>query len=217
MTVVHLSQGDARAALATARRRVDLLDRLPLDAELGYETNDAYGMATDAAIAAQELTVAREMAERCRDLPQNRESGHLATYRSIVVATLSGRWDEARAGGVVFRDAWQEAGRPRLSTLRRAAKALATVYAIEGATEEETLWSGIVDDLAPVDRAPNDPRAMAFFDAWVLLRRGEPDAAAGLLRPDEFSGLADGVWRSWYGSLRHAAARGTEWNPWSGP
>lgn len=38
---------------------------------------------------------------------------------------------------MVFLDAWQEASRPRLSTLRRAANALATVYAIEGATEEE--------------------------------------------------------------------------------
>ncbi|MGW3960538.1 LuxR C-terminal-related transcriptional regulator [Amycolatopsis sp. NPDC005003] len=217
LTVVHLSQGNAGAALTAARRRTELLDRLPLDADLGYEINDAYGMATDAAIAAQELTVAREMAQRCRDLPQNRDSGHLATYRLIVVATLSGEWDEARDHGVVFLDAWQEAGRPRLSTLRRGAKALATVYAIEGATEEEELWSRVVDDLAPAGRAPNDPRAMAFFDAWVLLRRGDPAAAAALLRPDEFTGLVDGVWRSWYGSLRDAAARSTEWNPWSGP
>ncbi|MDX3192608.1 LuxR C-terminal-related transcriptional regulator [Streptomyces sp. MN03-5084-2B] len=217
LIVIHLGQGNARAALSSARRRTELLGRLPLDAELGYEINDAYGMAAYAAIAAQDLAVAREMARRCRDLPQNRESGHLATYRLIIVATLSGEWDEARAHGVVFLDAWQEAGRPRLSTLRRAAKALATVYAIEGAAEEEKRWSGIVDDLAPAGRAPNDSRAMAFFDAWVLLRRGNRAAAAALLRPDESTGWADGIWRPWHGSLREATARDTEWNPWSVP
>ena len=215
LTSVQLNQGDARAALVCARRRSDLLARLPLRAGLGFELNDAYGMATDAAIAARELAVAREMAQRCRDLPQNRESGHLATQRLIVVTALSGDWDTAKANGAVFLDAWEEASRPRLSTLRRAAKALATIWAIEGATEEAKRWSAVVDDLAPTDRAPRDPRAMEFFDAWLLLRHGDPAGAAALLTSTEFTGLTDCVWRNWYVSLREAAGRAAEWNPWS--
>jgi predicted ATPase/DNA-binding CsgD family transcriptional regulator len=217
LTVVHLNHGEAEAALACARRRTELLAGLPLTAALGHEVNDACGMATDAAIAARDLATARDFAQRCRDLPQNRESGHLATHRLIVVATLSGAWDEAKAHGAVFLDAWQEAGRPRMSTLRRGAKALATVWAIQGVTAEEQRWSEVVAALAPAGRPAADARAMEFFDGWRLLRRGDPAAAAATLGPDEFTGLVDCVWRRWHTALRHAAKRTADWNPWSAP
>ena len=47
-----------------------------------------------------------------------------------------------------------------------------------------------------------------FFDAWLLLHRGQPDQAMHRLRtpPEQFRNWYNGLWRPWYAALWAEAA-----------
>jgi hypothetical protein len=174
---------------------------------IGLEMADALNMAVECAIAAGDFPIAREMAERGRDLPFHREEGHLATARLIVVTVLAGDWDEGVALAQRFREGWERAGRPRAGNLSRAAYAAATVYGLRGDDDLRTLWLGIVDGLVTPVRL-SAIHFGEFFDALLLLHRGQAERAMLQLDtpPEHFREWHNGMWRPWYAALWAEAA-----------
>ena len=208
LTSIQLARGEIRGALASALRRTQALEPLPVTARSGVEHSDALCMATECATAAGDLRAARQLAERVRDLPFHREEGHLATARLIVVTTLAGDWDEALALAGQFRDGWEQAGRPRAGNLSRGAYAAATVHGLRGDEEARTAWLEVVDALATPGLALSTMHFNEFFDALLLLHQGRAAAAMEVLSttPEQFRGWAAGMWRPWYAALWAEAA-----------
>jgi predicted ATPase/DNA-binding CsgD family transcriptional regulator len=208
LTGLRLARGEARAALASALRRTELLAGPP-DPERGFELSDAYGMATESAIAAGDLRLARQTAETLRDLPSQREVAHVGTARLAVVMVLTGDWAEAIAVGDLFRESWEQAGQPRIPSLRRVAAALSTVHGARGDARAHERWRDVEAGLASRDRRPRDQRAVeSFFEALEALHLDRPaDAVAVLDRePEEFRGWFELIWRPWYAALWAEAA-----------
>ena len=208
LTAVQLARGELRAALASALRRTEILGTLPVTALSGLEHSDSLQMATECATATGDLRTARQLAERVRDLPFHREEGHLATARLIVVATLTGDWDEVLVLAGQFREGWERAGRPRAGNLTRSAYAAATVYGLRGDDDARAAWLEIVDALATPGRPLSTMHFNEFFDALLLLHRGQGEAATRLLRapPEDFRTWVSGMWRPWYAALWAEAA-----------
>jgi len=207
-TSIQLAHGELRAALASALRRLEILGPLPVTARSGLEHSDALFMAAECATAAGDLRTARRLAERIRDLPFHREEGHLATARLIVVTALTGDWDEALALAGQFREGWERAGRPRAGNLTRGAYAAATVHGLRGDDDARAAWLDIVDALATPGRPLSTSHFNEFFDALLLLHRGQGEAATEVLGtpPEQFRGWASGMWRPWHAALWAEAA-----------
>jgi predicted ATPase/DNA-binding CsgD family transcriptional regulator len=208
LTAVQLARGELRAALASALRRTEILGTLPVTALSGLEHSDSLQMATECATATGDLRTARQLAERVRDLPFHREEGHLATARLIVVATMAGDWDEVLALAAQFREGWERAGRPRAGNLTRSAYAAATVHGLRGDDDARAAWLEIVDALATPGRPLSTIHVDEFFDALLLLHRGQGEAAMRrlLVPPEEFRTWASGMWKPWYAALWAEAA-----------
>jgi len=179
-----------------------------MTARTGFERADALYMANECAIAAGDLRAARELAERIRELPFHREEGHLATSRLLPVAALAGEWDEVLELAGQFREGWEQAGRPRAGNLTRGPYATATVYGLRGDDESRKDWLGIVDALANPTRPLNMRHFNEFFDALLLLHRGQAEAAAQRLSapPEHLKTWISGMWRPWYAALWAEAA-----------
>lgn len=208
LTAVQLAAGEIRAAAASTLRRIELLAPLPMTAAAGIEFSDAYAMATDCAVASGDLRAARVLAGRYRDLPYHREEAHLYVSRLILVTALAGDWNETLALTERFREGWDRAGQPRIGNLTRAAYAAATVHGLCGNDDTRDTWLEIVDALAtPGHPVPQD-RFGEFFDAMLLLHRGQTDIAVRLLDtpPEQFRTWASGLWRPWYAALWAEAA-----------
>ena len=148
-----------------------------MTAESALEFFDAFQMAAQCAVAAGDLRAAHRLGEALCDLPFYREEDHLATSRLIVVGLLSGAWDDAIRWSEMFRAGWERAGRPIAGNLRPAPYAVATVHALRGDDVARASWMEVV-------RRPETPgRPLAtihfgeFFDALVLLHRGQADDA----------------------------------------
>ncbi|GAA1251724.1 hypothetical protein GCM10009609_13800 [Pseudonocardia aurantiaca] len=208
LTTVQLSRGEERGALASAMRRTQLLAPVTVDADLGFELSDAHVMAAESAIAAGDLAEARRLAERIRDLPLHREVGHVAVARLVIVSFLEGDWDGALAAGARFREGWERAGRPRVSTLRRCTHALATVHGLRGEERERESWLEVFAALVPLGRPHHDQHPTAFFDALLHLHRDRPDLALECLAtpPHELRAWYQALWRPWYAALWAEAA-----------
>jgi hypothetical protein len=208
LTAAQLAAGEVRAAVASTLRRLELLAPLRMTAASGYEFADAHAMAADCAIAAGDLRAGRRLAERVRDLPHQREEFHLAMARLMLVAALAGDWDEAVALAGRFQEGWDRAGRPRIGNLSRAAYAVATVYGFRRDDDARTAWLGIVDALATPGRPMSQDHFGEFFDAMLLLHRGQAEPALCLLNtpPEQFRTWASGLWRPWYAALWAEAA-----------
>ena len=208
LTSIRLARDEIHAAAANALLRAELLAPLPVTALSGLEITDAFYMAAECAIAAGDLAAARKQAERIRDLPFHREEGHLATGRLIVVAALTGEWDEAIALAERFREGWERAGRPRADHLSRTAHATATVHGLRGNDDARAAWLGIVDALAAQGRPLSQIHVGEFFDAMLLLHRGLPELAMQQLGtpPEQFRAWYSAMWRPWYAALWAEAA-----------
>ncbi|RIQ21082.1 ATP-binding protein [Jiangella rhizosphaerae] len=208
LTGLRLARGEARAALESALRRTSLLAG-PSDPERGFELSDAYGMATESAIAAGDLRQARQAAETLRGLPSQREVAHVGTARLVVVMVLTGDWTEAIAVGELFRESWERAGRPRIPSLRRVAAALGAVHGARGDAAAQAVWHDVEAGVGAVERRPHDQRAVeSVFTALEMLHLDRPaDAVAVLHRPpDEFRGWFELIWRPWYAAVWAEAA-----------
>jgi hypothetical protein len=200
LAITQLSRGEARAALANARRRMELIMPKVLDPSIGFELSDAHVMAVESAIAAGDLGAARALAERHRDLPLHSEHGHVAVARLMVVCTLSGDWQRAITSGERFREGWEQAGSPRAPTLRRAARVLATVHGMRGDTESRAEWMRIFAALVPSRRQTHDQHSSAFFESLMLLHLGRAHDAVRCLEvpPHELRRWFQSIWRPWY-------------------
>ncbi|HEY2551142.1 MAG TPA: ATPase, partial [Streptosporangiaceae bacterium] len=205
---VYLARGELSTALAMVLQRIKLLDLVPVTALSGLEVMDGLSMATDTATAAGELAAARQLAERLRDLPLHREEGHLATARLIMVTALTGDWAETLLLAERFREGWERAGRPRAGNLSRGAYAAATVHGLRGDDAARTSWLGIFDALATPGRSLSEAGFAEFFDALLLLHRGQVDEAVRALQtpPEKFTSWHNGLWRPWYAAIWAEAA-----------
>jgi predicted ATPase len=207
-TSVQLARGQLRAALASALRRTEALASLRVTALSGLEHSDAICMAAECATAVGDLRTARDMAERVRNLPFYREEGHLATSRLIVVATLTGDWDEALGLAAQFRESWEQAGRPRAGNLTRSAYAAAAVHGLRGDDGARAQWLEVVDALATPGKPVSYIHIDEFFDALLLLHRGQATAAMRRLAtpPEHFRAWYSAMWQPWYAALWAEAA-----------
>jgi hypothetical protein len=189
-------------------RRTQLLAPVRVDADLGFELSDAHVMAAESAIAAGDLAEARRRAEHVRDLPLHREVGHVAVSRLVIVSFLEGDVGGALAAGARFREGWERAGRPCVSTLRRCAHAMATVHGLRGDAAERESWLEIFAALVPLGRLHHDQDPTAFFDALLHLHRDRPDLALECLAapPHELRAWYQALWRPWYAALWAEAA-----------
>jgi predicted ATPase len=208
LSAVQLAWGEPRAALASTLRRLEILSLVPMTARSAIEHADSLYMATECATAAGDLRTAHDLAERIRNLPFQREEGHLATARLIVVAALAGDWDEAVGLARQFREGWERAGQPRAGNLSRGAYAAATVHGLRGDDEARAAWLDIVDALATPGRPLSEIHFNEFFDALLLLHQGHPDRAMRLLTapPEHFRTWYSALWKPWYAALWAEAA-----------
>jgi predicted ATPase/DNA-binding CsgD family transcriptional regulator len=208
LTAAQLSRSEIRAAAASALRRTQLLATVPVTATTALELFDALLMASDCAVAAGDLPVARSLAERLRDLPFHREEGHLAVARLLVVTVLAGDWPEAAGLAERFREGWERAGRPRAGNLSRAAYAAATMHGLRGDDDARADWLAVVDALLSPGRSLPEMHFGEMFDAMLLLHRGRPEQAFELMvtPPEQFTHWYDGMWRQWYAALWAEAA-----------
>jgi len=208
LTTLHLARGAARAALATAVRRIELLEPLPPDADLGFEMADAVVMSTESALAAGELRSARRFAERSRSLPMHHEIPHVGGARFMLVTALAGTWTDTLAVAELFREGWVRAGRPRLGTLRRSVAAVITVHRMRGDDAAAAQWQDIFDAIsAPEESRQGDNRCRQVFDAMLHLHRGDHGAAVAAVRDDlaTFRTWSEGAWVQWYAAFQAEA------------
>ncbi|WP_116950536.1 ATP-binding protein [Jiangella endophytica] len=175
LTAAHRRAGDTFAAAATARRRVDLLDTVPLTPDSADELIDALLIATAAGIGAGDLQAARQWGRRLRDLPPLAEVGHLATSQLIVADALAGHAAEAVAASGRFLDSWTRAGRPAARGFGPVAAAVAMVHALRGDDAARADWLAVLDQLGVThdDRAGYSPT----LDAVALLHQGQATRA----------------------------------------
>src|SRR5207248_87582 len=181
-TSIQLSSGEIQAAAASASRRTALIAPLRPRAHIcGLEMMDAYIMAAETAIAAGDLAAGRDFAEQLHDLEFYREEDHLATSRLLVVTALAGDWDETAALGERFRDGWERSGRHRAGNLSRGPYAAAAVCGLRGDDAGRAEWLKVVDMLVTPGRPISIVHFDEFFDALVLLHRGQPEEALARL------------------------------------
>jgi predicted ATPase/DNA-binding CsgD family transcriptional regulator len=208
LTAIQLAEGQLREAMGSAVRRTEILAGLPVTADSALELFDAYQMASACAVAAGDLPEARRLGQGLRELPFYREEGHLATSRLIVVGLLTGEWDRAMALAEVFRAGWERAGRPIASNLAPAPYAAATIHGVRGNDAERAGWMRVVESLTASNRSLEMMHVGDFFEALVLLHRGQAHAAVELMDDpaETLGGHYDGMWRAWYSSAWAEAA-----------
>jgi predicted ATPase/DNA-binding CsgD family transcriptional regulator len=208
LTSVQLARGEVRAAAASALQRTMLLAVLPVRADAGLELADAFFMAAETAAAAGDLPAARRLAERIRDLPFYREEGHLATAQLLIVTALAGDWDETAAFAEQYREGWERAGRPQAINLNRGAYAAATIHGLRGDDAARTAWIDLAGDLMTPGRTTPNTAYAEFFDALLLLHRGQHQQALQRLAapPEQLHTWLNGLWRPWYAAMWAEAA-----------
>jgi hypothetical protein len=208
LTAVQLAHGDVHAAAASSLRRTELLAPMPVTALAALEHFDGLIMAAECAVAAGDLVAGRRLAERLRDLPFNREEGHLATARLLLVTVLTGEWPEAAALAERFGEGWERAGRPRAGNLAPGAYAAAAMYGLRGDDTARAVWLDVVGALETPGRPVSEIHFGDFFDALLLLHRGLPEQAARLMDtpPEHLAEWHSGLWRPWYAALWAEAA-----------
>jgi predicted ATPase len=208
LTSVQLARGDVTDAMHGAVHRTELLTTVELTPESALEVFDAYQMAAQCAVAAGDLEAGRRMGEGLRSLPFYREEDHLATSRLIVVGLFAGNWDETLELAELFRAGWQRADRPVAGNLRPTPYAVAAIHGLRGDEQARADWMRIVDVLETPTRTLTMVRFGQFFDALVLLHRGEFAHATEVLAvpPETFDQHYTGTWRAWYASAWAEAA-----------
>ena len=206
LTGSYAGQGMVVEAARSARRRLEVLAPLPMDATVGYELLDALNMACEYSVGGGDLRAARASAERLRDMPMVVEEGHLATAQLIVVDALAGNVTDVRVASERFREGWERAGRPRSAYLGRPTAAIAMACGLAGDDAARADWLGVIEAMGVgPDRLAGYG---ATFDAILFLHRGQHRRALDRLS-DEAEDLRrwiTGVWRQWYAALKAEAA-----------
>ena len=135
LTAVHLIRGETAAAVATVRRRIDLLEPRAHEVEMAWEYPDTLHMAPMVSLAAGDVDAARRYAQQRSELPFLREADHLAVEWLLTTAAISGDFEEADVLARRFRRGWKEAGSPPLGGIAFAPAAAAMAYGIRGDDE----------------------------------------------------------------------------------
>jgi predicted ATPase/DNA-binding CsgD family transcriptional regulator len=202
LTAVHLLCGELAEAVATVRRRLELLAPLADDVEMAWEYSDTLHMAPMVHLAAGDLAAARRYAQQRSELRFFREADHLAVEWQLTVAAIAGDFDEAVALAQRFRRGWREAGRPPLAGIAFAPAAAAMVHGIRGDDEARQEWLDVADEMLRVVMPTRDRHTIYYptFDAIVALHRGELEPALSHLAgaPESFKRWHDAAWRPWY-------------------
>jgi predicted ATPase/DNA-binding CsgD family transcriptional regulator len=210
---VYLALHDVAAALRVVRRRIDLLETMPIGTLNGFEFCDGRLMAADTALAAGDLSGATAHAEALARLPFYRDEDHLATCRRLLVDALAGRFDDVVQTGELFRVGWDRAGRPVAPALCRASYAVAMVHGIRGDEERRAAWVRVTIDAGtdPQDLVGWEKCWAATFDALLALHcsdlvEAERRLAADIDDQAVFGDWDNGLWRPWYAALWAEAA-----------
>jgi predicted ATPase/DNA-binding CsgD family transcriptional regulator len=202
LTAVHLICGEVDEAVATVRRRIELLTPRAHDVEMAWEYPDTLHMAPMVCLASGDIDAARRYARQRSELPFFREADHLAVEWLLTVAAIAGDFDEAVALAQRFRRGWVEAGRPPLGGIAFAPAAAAMVHGIRGDSDSQHAWLETAVEMHRVAGLVRDRQTIyrPTFDGIVALHRGEIDAAlthvAG--EPESFKPWHDAAWRPWY-------------------
>ncbi|GLY83392.1 ATP-binding protein [Actinoallomurus iriomotensis] len=198
--------GDAFAAAAAARRRIDILASVPPTPASTHELTDALGMAAGTAVGVGELPEARRWGRQLADHPLLAEAGHHATSWLLVADAFTGNVEEVLTGSVRFLDAWEQNGRLRSRSLGPAAASVAMIHGLRGDHDARATWLGIVDQAGPA--ADHRLGYGAVFDAMVLLHHGDVKVALERVapKPEQVWKWVCWVWLHWYVALRAEAA-----------
>ncbi|MFH7600142.1 LuxR C-terminal-related transcriptional regulator [Streptomyces racemochromogenes] len=197
--------GDAFAAAAATRRRIDLLRTLPQAPAVTHELLDALATGIGNGFGVGDL----EWAGRCAgQLAEHRllvEAGACARSWLLVADVLAGRVEKALETGDHLLETWERIGFQRSFSLGPAAAAVAMVHGLRGDHEARATW------LALAGRAGTPKHSHGYeavFDAVVLLHHGRPDAALGRLaaRPGEAGTPVSSFWLHWSVVLRAEAS-----------
>ena len=206
LTGAQRRAGDTFAAAATARRRVDLLQSVPVTPGTAFELIDALLTAAATSIGVGALPAARRWGRQLRDLPLLAEVGHVATARLLVADALAGHATDVILASRRFLDAWTRAGRPRAPSFGPAAAAVAMIHGLRGDHAARDSWLAIIDQLGVT--AERRSGYSPTFDAIALLHHG--DAALALERLDTQANQPNksltGIWLHWHVALRVEAA-----------
>jgi hypothetical protein len=204
LTGAQRRAGDTFAA-ATARRRVELLDSVPVTPGTTDELIDALLIATATSIGVGDLPAARRWGRRLRDLPPLAEVGHVATSRLLMADALAGRATDVIAASGRFLDAWTQAGRPPTRSFGPVAAAVAMIHGLRGNPAARAELLAVLDQLGvpPEDQSGYRPT----FDAIHLLHHGHVTAALEQLdtRPGEPNPWLTGILLHWHVALRAEA------------
>jgi hypothetical protein len=206
LTGAQRRAGDTFAAAVTARRRVDLLNSVPVTPGTTDELIDALLIATATSIGVGDLPAARRWGQQLRDLPPLAEVGHVATSRLLVADALAGHATDVVAASGRFLDAWTQEGRPRAPGFGPVAAAVAMIHGLRGDQAARAEWLAIIDQLGvtPKNRTGYSPT----FDAIALLHHGQATLALEQLdtHADEPNLWLTGILLHWHVALRAEAA-----------
>jgi predicted ATPase/DNA-binding CsgD family transcriptional regulator len=213
LTVAYLLDDDIAEAVRIARRRLELLDTLPVGPLSGFEFGDGHLMAAEVDLAAGDLAGAAAHAEALAGLPFYRDEDHLAISRRLLVDALAGHFDDVVRTGERFRAGWERAGRPVAPNLARAPYAVAMVHGMRGDDDRRAAWVRLTIDLG-VDAEHLAGYQLGWppvFDGLLALDRDGPAAAVRRLAadiddPELFRSLGSGSWTPWYAALWAEAA-----------
>ncbi len=198
--------GDAFAAAAAARRRIDVLASAPPAPAGTHELVDALAMAAGTAIGVGDLPGARRWGRRLADHPLLAEVAHHATSWLLVADAFAGDVDEVLANSARFLDAWEQSGRRRSFSLGPAAASVAMIHGLRGDEDARVTWLAIVDQAGTA--AEHRRGYGAVFDAMVLLHHGDAHAALERVAPapGRVWKWVSWIWLHWYVALRAEAA-----------
>ena len=201
LTAVHLVSDEMDAAVATVRRRLDLLAARADEVEMAWEYSDTLHMAPMVYLAAGDLVSARHYAQMRSELPFFREADHLAVEWLLTVAAWPATSaSRSRSRPASVGDGWRPAGRrsgasPSLLPRRPWPTA-------SGATRKPGT-SGSTSP--PRCTAWWRPHAGVFRLAPCLRRDGgsAPGEIAEALTfaagdPESYKPWHDAAWRPWY-------------------
>jgi predicted ATPase len=210
VTAVCLVSGQANAAVATVRRRLELVQPRADDVEMAWEHSDTLHMAPLACLAAGDLRAAREYAQARSELPFLREADHLAVEWLLPTSAIAGDLDDAVAYAERFRRGWTEAGRPALGGIAFAPAAAAMAYGIRGDQDAHVEWLEITRAMRRVTE-PMRGRETIYspaFEGMVALHQGDIDGALKQVAgaPESFKPWHDAAWRPWYTAVWAEAA-----------
>ncbi len=202
LTAVHLMRSEPDRAVATVRRRLELLTPRAHDVEMAWEYSDTLHMAPMVHLAAGDLAAARRYAQQRSELPFLREADHLAVEWLLTTAAIAGDLEEAVEFARRFRRGWDEAGSPPIGGIAFAPAAAAMAYGIRGDEAGRLEWLAVATQMHSVV-APSRGRQTIYspaFDGIVALHRGDVDTALTRLArdPESFKPWHDAAWRPWY-------------------